>query len=238
MHRPLTEVIGVVADIRTVALDEPPLLMVYLPAGPASRTWSGLHASLVVRATIAPAALATAVRGAIRSVDSGVPILHLRPMTEIVSESVGVRRFQMGLASLFAIFALLLAALGIYGVVGYSVARRRQELGIRMALGAQGSDLRNLVLLAGDVAGRGGMGGRRFSGTGGRWCDSRPAVRRNRTRSADHCERDPRRTGHRSAGVLHPRAPRDEGRSHGGAALRMRRSSQGSQGLDVSPKPA
>jgi putative ABC transport system permease protein len=70
-------------------------------------------------------------------------------MSEIVSESVGVRRFQMGLASLFATFALLLAALGIYGVVGYSVARRRQELGIRMALGARGSDLRNLVLLQG-----------------------------------------------------------------------------------------
>ncbi|MGO9274825.1 MAG: ADOP family duplicated permease [Terriglobia bacterium] len=148
-HRPLTEVIGVVADIRTVALDEPPLLMVYQPAGPATRTWSGSHASLVVRAAITPEALATAVRGAVRSVDSGVPILHLRPMTEIVSESVGVRCFQMGLACLFASFAMLLAALGIYGVVGYSVARRRQELGIRAALGARGSDLRNLVLLQG-----------------------------------------------------------------------------------------
>jgi putative ABC transport system permease protein len=148
-QKPLTEVVGVVADIRTVALDEPPLLMVYLPAYSGSRDWDGAHASLVVQATIDPAALGAAVRGAMRSVDSGVPILHLRPMTEIVSESVGVRRFQMGLASLFAIFALLLAALGIYGVVGYSVARRRQELGIRMALGAQGSALRNLVLLQG-----------------------------------------------------------------------------------------
>ncbi len=146
---PLTEVIGVVADIRTVALDEPPLLMVYQPMGPGSRNWWGMRASLVVRTTIAPTALATAVRGAIRSVDSGVPIVHLRPMTEIVSEAVGVRRFQMVLVSLFAIFALLLAALGIYGVVGDSVARRRQELGIRMALGARGSDLRNLVLLQG-----------------------------------------------------------------------------------------
>ncbi len=148
--RPLTEVIGVVADIRTVALDEPPLLMVYQAGGPAAaRNWSGLHASLVIRAAMMPGALGTEVRGVIRSVDSGVPIVHLRPMTEIVSESVGVRRFQMGLASLFAIFALLLAALGIYGVVSYSVARRRQELGLRMALGAQGSHLRNLVLLQG-----------------------------------------------------------------------------------------
>jgi putative ABC transport system permease protein len=147
--RPLTQVIGVVADIRTVALDEPPLLMIYQPVGPGSPNWWGMSASLVVRATIAPAALGSAVRGAIRSVDSGVPIVHLRPMGEIVSESVGARRFQMGLALLFAVFALLLAALGIYGVVGYSVARRRQELGIRMALGARGSDLRNLALLQG-----------------------------------------------------------------------------------------
>ena len=148
-EKPLMGVIGVVADIRAEALDEPPLLMIYLPAVAGSRSWSGAHASLVVRAAIDPAALGAVVRGAIRRVDSGVPILHLRPMTEIVSESVGVRRFQTGLASLFASFALSLAALGIYGVVGYSVARRRQELGIRMALGARGSDLRNLVLLQG-----------------------------------------------------------------------------------------
>ena len=148
-QRPLTEVIGVVADIRTVALDEAPLLMVYLPAGPASRSWSGSHASLVVRTAIIPAALGIAVRDVIQSVDSGVPILHLRPMGEIVSESVGVRRFQMVLASLFAFFALLLAAMGIYGVVAYSVAQRRRELGIRMAFGARACDLRNLVLLQG-----------------------------------------------------------------------------------------
>jgi putative ABC transport system permease protein len=147
-EKTLAEVIGVVADIRTVALDEPPLMMVYLPAG-CARPWSGSYSSLVVRAAVAPSALASAVRGAIQSVDSGVPIQYLRPMSEIVWESVGVRRFQMGLASLFAVFALLLAALGIYGVVSYSVARRRQELGIRMALGAQGADLRNLVLLQG-----------------------------------------------------------------------------------------
>jgi putative ABC transport system permease protein len=147
--RPLVEVVGVVADIRTVALDELPLLMVYLPSGPAMRTWDGMHASLVVRAALEPASMGTAVRGAIRNADAGVPIVHLRPMGEVVSESVGARRFQMLLAALFAAFALLLAALGIYGVVGYSVAQRRQELGIRLALGARQGHLRNLVLQQG-----------------------------------------------------------------------------------------
>jgi putative ABC transport system permease protein len=146
---PAAEVIGVVGDIRTVALDEPPLLMIYEPIGPGSRKWWGGHASLVVRSASSPAMLSSVVRDALRHVDSGVPIVHLRPMTEIVSESVGVRRFELGLASLFGIFALLLAALGIYAVVGYSVASRRQEMGLRMALGARASNLRNLVLVQG-----------------------------------------------------------------------------------------
>lgn len=77
------------------------------------------------------------------------PLCTFGLMQEIISESLGVRSFQLTLASLFGFFALLLAALGIYGVVGYSVARGRQELGIRMALGANRSDLQNLVLLQG-----------------------------------------------------------------------------------------
>jgi len=144
---PPVHVIGVVADIRTVALDEPPLLMIYEPIG--NPKWRGMSASLVVRSTILPTSLNSALRNAIHSVDSQVPIVHLRPMQQIISESVSVRRFQLGLASLFGLSALSLAALGIYGVVGYSVARRRQELGIRMALGANRSDLQTLVLLQG-----------------------------------------------------------------------------------------
>jgi putative ABC transport system permease protein len=146
---PLLEVIGVVGDIRAVALDHAPLLMVYLPNGPSSPNWSGSHASLVVRAAMPLSALSEAVRSAVREVDSTVPILQIQAMSEIVLQSVGVRRFQMFLACLFASFTLLLAALGIFGVVAYSVEQRRQELGIRKALGAQASDLRRLVLRQG-----------------------------------------------------------------------------------------
>ena len=147
--RPITEVIGVVGDIRSVALDQPPLLMVYAQSGDIFNDWNGWHASLVVRSTSDPAALAGALRNAVRSADSTVPIVHLRPMTEVVTESVGVRRFQMSLVVGFAVLALSLAAIGIYGVLAYSVEQRRQELGLRRALGAQVSDLRWMILRQG-----------------------------------------------------------------------------------------
>jgi putative ABC transport system permease protein len=147
--RPLTEVIGVVGDIRSVALDQPPLLMVYAQSGDVANDWSGWHASLVVRSTSEPLALASALRGAVRSVDSTVPIVHLRQMTEVVTESVSIRRFQMSLVALFAVLALALAAIGTYGVLAYSVEQRRPELGLRRALGAQVSDLRWMILRQG-----------------------------------------------------------------------------------------
>ncbi len=147
--RPLTEVIGVVGDIRSVALDQPPLLMVYAQSGDVANDWSGWHASLVVRSTSDPVALANALRDAIRSVDSSVPIVHLRQMTDVVTESVAVRRFQMSLVVLFALLALSLASIGIYGVLAYSVEQRRPELGLRRALGAQVSHLRWMILRQG-----------------------------------------------------------------------------------------
>jgi predicted permease len=142
------EVLGVVGDVHTVGLDEPPVMMVYVPHwfNPFSIP---SFATFVLRTATDPAVSAGAVRQLIHTIDADVPITSLHPMTEIVSQSVDDRRFPMFLAISFAVFSLLLASLGIFGVVGYSVEQRRQELGIRMALGADLKRLTRMVLRQG-----------------------------------------------------------------------------------------
>jgi predicted permease len=144
------EVMGVVGDIRTVAMDKSPVMMVYCPPWLGTAT-TPTAASIVIRTAMNPGAAASAVRDAIHSVDSGVPITALRPMGDVISKSVDTRRFQMLLAMLFAVCALFLASLGIFGVVAYSVEQRRHELGIRLALGAQLENLRAMILRQGMV---------------------------------------------------------------------------------------
>jgi len=142
------EVIGVVGDIRTVQLDRPPVMMVYVPEwfNAISAPSSG---SFVLRVGGQPSAYATPIRDLIRNVDSGVPVTALQPMTEIVARSVDGRRFPLYLAGFFAVSSLILAALGIFGVVSYSIEQRRQELGIRMALGADLWSLLRMVMRQG-----------------------------------------------------------------------------------------
>ena len=142
------EVVGVVGDIRTVQLDEPPLMMVYVPS------WFNTisvptSASIVLRTGSDPASYSGAVRELVHNIGGDVPITGLRPMSQIVSHSIDARRFPMFLSMLFALSSLVLASLGIFGVVGYSVERRRQELGIRVALGAERRDLLRMVLRQG-----------------------------------------------------------------------------------------
>jgi len=136
------EVVGVVGDIRTVQLDEPPLMMVYV----FSTIRVPTSASVVLRTASDPAIYVGPVRDLIRNIDADVPLTTLRPMSQIVSHSLDARRFPMFLAMLFALSSLLLASIGIFGVVGYSIEQRRQELGIRMALGAELQDLLRMVL--------------------------------------------------------------------------------------------
>jgi predicted permease len=145
-----SEVTGVVGDIRTVNLEAPPQLMVYVPDSYGQQTpGAPQSASIVVRTSANPDSIAGAVRSVIQNADPTVPILALRPMARVVSQTVEARRFQMSLAGVFALCALLLASCGIYGVVSYNVQRRRFELGLRLALGAQPTGLFRLILRQG-----------------------------------------------------------------------------------------
>jgi len=140
----LYEVIGVVGDVRAEA-HKAPVAMVY-------RTyweWAPRSVVLVARAEGDPRSITGAVRAAVRAVDADVPVAKMRTMQQILEDSVATRRFQMTLAAVFAGTALLLAGLGIYGVVSYSVARRTNEMGIRMALGAESLHLYGMVLRQG-----------------------------------------------------------------------------------------
>lgn len=141
---PFIEVTGVVGDVRSVGLDKAPSMTVYLPYWQRI-TWGG--PSLAVKTAVSPLAVSSAIRTAIRYIDSELPVPQFQTMEQLVDESVAQRRFQMNLILLFAAAALVLASLGIYGVVSYSVALRSNEMGIRMALGARGADILKMVVL-------------------------------------------------------------------------------------------
>jgi len=145
------EVIGVVADVRTESLDKQPPMMVYVPYWDGAYWQGGVwgNATYVIRTSQDTSTMANAVRSAMRKLDAELPLANVLTMREILSESVGSRRFQTLLAGVFAGAALLMACLGIYGVISYSVTRRTNEIGIRIALGAQAPQVSMLVLRQG-----------------------------------------------------------------------------------------
>jgi putative ABC transport system permease protein len=107
--------------------------------------------SLVVRSDQSPASLAPAIRELVRARDAGLPVYDLRSMNQLIAESQGGDKIMPRLLGIFGGIALVLAVLGVYGVMAYSVAQRTQEVGIRMALGANGGDILRLIVRQGGM---------------------------------------------------------------------------------------
>lgn len=152
--KPFT-IIGVAGDIRAFRFDWEPEPMAYVPTT-AMATWNPM--SLVVRTRAEPMAQTPAVRGVLRSIDANVPVYEIRTVGQLLYDSLGSRRFNIFLLGSFAGVSLILASVGLFGVVAYLVSQRTHEIGVRLALGARPYDIFKLVIGRGMLLALVGLG--------------------------------------------------------------------------------
>jgi len=136
------EIVGVVGDVKQYGLQEEMLPTIFVPH--AQRPEPAM--AVVVRSSLRPDQLVPEIRRQVAALDRDRPLIQVRTMEQVIADSVADRRLPMLILGGFAVAALLLGAIGVYGIVGYSVAQRTQEFGIRMALGARRSDVVRMVL--------------------------------------------------------------------------------------------
>ena len=149
------QIVGIVGDVRDGALNRDPQPAMYLPNAQVPDAMNALGLRIypfawMVRTRGGPLQMSAAIQEQLRQV-SGLPASDVRTMDEVISRSISRQRFNMWLMTVFGIAALLLAAIGIYGLMAYSVTQRTQEIGIRLALGAESGDVRNMVVRQGMV---------------------------------------------------------------------------------------
>lgn len=145
------DIVGIVGDTRDAGVSRDPFPTMYIPIAQMPNALTALNFQVaplwwIVRGHVNPYALRAPIEAALRDATGGLPIARVRTMDEVEARDTARQRFNMVLLNIFGICGLFMAAIGVYGLMSYSVQQRTQEMGVRMALGAQASDLRNMVI--------------------------------------------------------------------------------------------